>query len=220
MVREDLHGLGGVDPQQGRQELHQGRRQGRAEGDEQDGRQHRRQLHRRADLRSDRPRPRTGRRVLHRHRQPARRHRPRRGRRRGGRPPQGGPSAAARPSGPTASSSSAASTSGVARARCTCSTRRRCSSCSTPPEPGRYDIFKQYTALVDEQSAKAGDAARAVRASSIGDRPAIPIDEVEPVSEIVKRFSTGAMSYGSISRRGPRDAGDRDELDRRQEQHR
>ena len=29
----------------------------------------------------------------------------------------------------------------------------------------------------------------------------IPIDEVEPVSEIVKRFSTGAMSYGSISAR-------------------
>jgi len=32
------------------------------------------------------------------------------------------------------------------------------------------------------------------------DRPSIPIEEVEPVAEIVKRFSTGAMSYGSISR--------------------
>ena len=32
-----------------------------------------------------------------------------------------------------------------------------------------------------------------------GARPPIPIDEVEPVSAIVKRFSTGAMSYGSIS---------------------
>src|SRR5690349_8243683 len=32
-----------------------------------------------------------------------------------------------------------------------------------------------------------------------GMRPAVPIDEVEPVSSIVKRFSTGAMSYGSIS---------------------
>jgi glutamate synthase (NADPH/NADH) large chain len=29
----------------------------------------------------------------------------------------------------------------------------------------------------------------------------VPIEEVEPVSEIVKRFSTGAMSYGSISKR-------------------
>jgi glutamate synthase (NADPH/NADH) large chain len=32
-----------------------------------------------------------------------------------------------------------------------------------------------------------------------GDRTPVPIDEVEPVSEIVKRFATGAMSYGSIS---------------------
>ena len=33
-----------------------------------------------------------------------------------------------------------------------------------------------------------------------GVRQPVPLDEVEPVSEIVKRFSTGAMSYGSISR--------------------
>src|SRR5699024_9951189 len=33
-----------------------------------------------------------------------------------------------------------------------------------------------------------------------GDRQPVPLDEVEPVSEIVKRFATGAMSYGSISR--------------------
>ena len=44
----------------------------------------------------------------------------------------------------------------------------------------------------------ARDAARAVRASKTGERPPVPIDEVEPVAEIVKRFSTGAMSYGSI----------------------
>src|SRR4249919_1131279 len=36
--------------------------------------------------------------------------------------------------------------------------------------------------------------------SLTGSTPSIPIDEVEPVSEIVKRFSTGAMSYGSISK--------------------
>src|SRR5207247_514035 len=34
---------------------------------------------------------------------------------------------------------------------------------------------------------------------STSDRKPIPVEEVEPVSEIVKRFSTGAMSYGSIS---------------------
>ena len=48
----------------------------------------------------------------------------------------------------------------------------------------------------------------------------MPLDEVEPVSEIVKRFATGAMSYGSISPGGARDARDRDEPAGRQVQHR
>ena len=48
----------------------------------------------------------------------------------------------------------------------------------------------------------------------------IPIDEVEPAKEIVKRFCTGAMSFGSHLGRGPRNAGHRDEPHRRQEQHR
>ena len=65
---------------------------------------------------------------------------------------------------------------------------------------GRYDIFKQYTAPRRRAVRAADDAARAVPLRGRR-RPAepIPIDEVEPVSEIVKRFSTGAMSYGSIS---------------------
>ena len=62
---------------------------------------------------------------------------------------------------------------------------------------GRYDIFKQYTARVDQQAARLDDAARTVRLHRR--REPIPLDEVEPVSEIVRRFSTGAMSYGSIS---------------------
>ena len=53
-----------------------------------------------------------------------------------------------------------------------------------------------------------------------GEREPVPIDEVEPVSEIVKRFSTGAMSYGSISQRGPPDARHRHEPPRRQVEHR
>ncbi|MFI1967662.1 glutamate synthase large subunit [Streptomyces cinnamoneus] len=61
----------------------------------------------------------------------------------------------------------------------------------------RYDIFKQYTQRVDEQS----ERLMTLRGlfSFTSDRPSVPLDEVEPVSEIVKRFSTGAMSYGSIS---------------------
>ncbi|APH01577.1 glutamate synthase large subunit [Janibacter indicus] len=62
----------------------------------------------------------------------------------------------------------------------------------------RYDIFKQYTDRVNEQSERLMTL-RGLFALA-DDRPSIPIDEVEPVSEIVKRFSTGAMSYGSISR--------------------
>ncbi|MFD1831941.1 glutamate synthase large subunit [Streptomyces desertarenae] len=61
----------------------------------------------------------------------------------------------------------------------------------------RYDIFKQYTRRVDEQSERLMTLRGLFGFTS--DRPSIPIEEVEPVSEIVKRFSTGAMSYGSIS---------------------
>ena len=64
---------------------------------------------------------------------------------------------------------------------------------------GRYDIFNEYTHLVDEQSERLG-ALRGLFRFKTGERPAVPIEEVESVSEIVKRFSTGAMSYGSISK--------------------
>ena len=63
---------------------------------------------------------------------------------------------------------------------------------------GRYEIFKQYTRMVDDQAQQLATL-RGLFALKEGGRPSIPIDEVEPVSEIVKRFSTGAMSYGSIS---------------------
>ncbi|NBV02972.1 MAG: glutamate synthase large subunit [Acidimicrobiia bacterium] len=61
----------------------------------------------------------------------------------------------------------------------------------------RYDIFKQYTSLVDEQSDRLATLRGLLRFAD--DRVAVPIEEVEPASEILKRFSTGAMSYGSIS---------------------
>ncbi len=66
---------------------------------------------------------------------------------------------------------------------------------------GSYDIFKQYTSRVDEQSERLMTLRGLFRfkGSDGTGREPIDIDEVEPVSEIVKRFSTGAMSYGSIS---------------------
>jgi glutamate synthase (NADPH) large chain len=63
----------------------------------------------------------------------------------------------------------------------------------------RYDIFKQYTRRVDEQSERLMTLRGLFEFRASGDRPPVPIEEVEPVGEIVKRFSTGAMSYGSIS---------------------
>ncbi|WP_300078861.1 glutamate synthase large subunit [Propioniciclava sp.] len=64
---------------------------------------------------------------------------------------------------------------------------------------GRYDIFKQYTDRVNDQS-KRLMTLRGLLEFDETLREPVPIDEVEPVSEIVKRFSTGAMSYGSISK--------------------
>ncbi|MET7306368.1 glutamate synthase large subunit [Streptomyces sp. NPDC005571] len=62
----------------------------------------------------------------------------------------------------------------------------------------RYDVFKKYTDRVNEQSERLMTLRGLFGFKS--DRQAIPVDEVESVSDIVKRFSTGAMSYGSISR--------------------
>jgi glutamate synthase (NADPH/NADH) large chain len=62
----------------------------------------------------------------------------------------------------------------------------------------RFDVFKRYTTRVDDQS-KRLMTLRGLLTLKQGVRTPIPIDEVEPVSEILKRFATGAMSYGSIS---------------------
>ncbi|TXL92599.1 glutamate synthase large subunit [Streptomyces sp. IB2014 016-6] len=62
----------------------------------------------------------------------------------------------------------------------------------------RYDIFKQYTDRVNEQSERLMTL-RGLFSLDSGREP-VALDEVEPASEIVKRFSTGAMSYGSISK--------------------
>jgi glutamate synthase (NADPH/NADH) large chain len=63
----------------------------------------------------------------------------------------------------------------------------------------RYEIFKEYTHAVDEQTARLMTL-RGLFAFKEGVRAPVPIEEVEPVSEIVKRFATGAISYGSISK--------------------
>ncbi len=62
----------------------------------------------------------------------------------------------------------------------------------------RMDVFRDYTRRVDEQAERLLTLRGLFRLRT-GERPPVPLEEVEPVSEIVKRFSTGAMSYGSIS---------------------
>ena len=62
---------------------------------------------------------------------------------------------------------------------------------------GQYDIFKEYTRLVDDQSTHRATLRGLFRFDD--KRQSIPLEEVEPAEAIFKRFHTGAMSYGSIS---------------------
>jgi glutamate synthase (NADPH/NADH) large chain len=71
----------------------------------------------------------------------------------------------------------------------------------------RYEIFKEYTTAVDDQSARLMTLRGLLRIRGVDDgapcgipnRAPVPIGEVEPAASIVGRFATGAMSYGSIS---------------------
>jgi glutamate synthase (NADPH/NADH) large chain len=62
----------------------------------------------------------------------------------------------------------------------------------------RFDVFKRYTQKIDEQS-KSLMTLRGLFEFNFDANAPISIDEVEPIESILKRFSTGAMSYGSIS---------------------
>jgi len=62
---------------------------------------------------------------------------------------------------------------------------------------GQYRIFKAYTKTVDDQSRRLATLRGLLELKTNGE--AIPLDEVESIDSIVKRFSTGAMSFGSIS---------------------
>jgi glutamate synthase (NADPH) large chain len=74
---------------------------------------------------------------------------------------------------------------------------------------GRYEVFKEYTALVNDQSRRLMTLRGLLRIRGVDEgigageasgapRP-VRVDDVEPASSIVRRFATGAMSYGSIS---------------------
>src|SRR5208282_5694428 len=64
----------------------------------------------------------------------------------------------------------------------------------------RYEIFKEYTSLVDDQSRRLMTLRGLLRIRGVdaetGEPRPVPLNEVEPAAGIVRRFATGAMSYG------------------------
>ena len=187
-------------PAEGGQELHQGLRQGRAQGDVEDGRVDGGQLHRRPDLRGDRPR--------------------RRARRRSTSP---APSAASAASASTRSPRRWRPATRVAhptrpeeRAHRKLELggeyqwRREGEHHLFNPETvfklqhatraKRYDIFKEYTEAVDDQSQRAGHAARPVRAqATAGASRCRSTRSSRSRDHRASGSRPGAMSYGSIS---------------------
>jgi glutamate synthase (NADPH/NADH) large chain len=63
---------------------------------------------------------------------------------------------------------------------------------------GNYRLFKEYARMVDEDSRRLATLRGLFK--FVHTRPPVPLEEVEPAAEIVKRFKTGAMSFGSISK--------------------
>ena len=183
-----------------RQALHQVDRQGPAQGDVQDGHLHLPVLLRRADFRRGRPQVRFRRRVFHRHRDP---HRRRRRSTRSPRRPCGGtatPSATRRSI--ATRSTSAANISSACAARTMCGPPPRCRRSSTPcaatcptstgPTP--------RSATSSPSGCSPSAACSGSKSADEDGRKPVPIEEVEPAKDIVRRFATGAMSFGSISR--------------------
>ena len=205
----------------GREADRQGDRQGPAEDDLEDGDLDDPVLLRRADLRGGRARARADRPALHRHRVADRRRRARRALDRGAWSATSAPIRA-----PTATCCrSAACSSGAATASSTSGTRTRSPSSSTPSQRRQngdcatQETYEEFARLVNEDADAQGGAARADEAAHRRAEP-VPLEEVEPATEIVKRFTTGAMSLGALQPRGARDARDRDEPDRRAVEHR
>ena len=64
---------------------------------------------------------------------------------------------------------------------------------------GNFELFRKYTDAVNNQSEKAATLRGLLQLRLLPEREWLPVDEIEPVENILKRFATGAMSFGSIS---------------------
>ena len=180
----------------GAEELHQGDRQGPAEGDVQDGHLDLPVLLRRADLRRRRPAFRLRREVFHRHRH---HHRGRglAGDRRGdGAPPLATPTATSRSTAPC--SIPAATTPSACAARTMPGRPTTSARLQHAVRGNSSDEYKAFATSINEQSERLLTI-RGLMEFKWAEKP-IPVEEVEPAANIVTRFATGAMSFGSISR--------------------
>ena len=82
---------------------------------------------------------------------------------------------------------------------------------------GDCALFQEYSAMIDDQTEQLCTLRGLFR---FREGPPVPLDEVEPEEAIMRRFATGAMSFGSHQQGSARDAGDRHEPHRRAQQHR
>ena len=85
-----------------------------------------------------------------------------------------------------------------AGASTTCGTRRRSRSSSTPLKKAEFASYKEFARAANDESRQLCTL-RGLLEIRKGRKP-IPLELVEPAKEIVKRFFTGAMSFGSISK--------------------
>ena len=124
-----------------------------------------------------------------------------------------------RPGARRARSTPAASTRSACAARSTCGRRTRSPSCSTRRAQNSFATYKEYAQIINDQSRRHMTLRGLFEFRSTGASRSRSTRSSRP-AEIVKRFSTGAMSLGSISHRGAHDARHRDEPHRRQVEHR
>ena len=191
--------LEGSDAPPGANQLHQGGVQGRDQDHVQDGRVDGGVVHRGPDLRGGWPRPRRGRRVLHGHGEPYRRCGSRRARPGGRAPATAWPTSSAASERAHRELEVGGEYQWRREGEVHLFNPRTVFKLQHATRAKRYDIFKEYTHAGGRPVGASWRRCAACCACARACSTPVPVDEVEPVSEIVKRFATGAMSYGSIS---------------------
>ena len=182
-------------PQDRHQEIHQGGGQRRGQNDGQDGHLHHPKLSRRADFRGRRPEQRCRGQVFHLDAVAHRGRRPGRDCRRGAGPP---PPRVSRPPGDNGALDAGGQYQWRDDGEFHLFNPQTIHKLQIACRLGSYKMFKEYAELINNQAQNLCTL-RGLLDFKWAEK-SVPIEEVESVEEIVKRFKTGAMSYGSISK--------------------